>query len=391
MQCGSIAWSNRDKVSPRMRERATIGAVAKRAQVAASTVSRVLNGGYASPESRARVEAAIKELGFSPSLAAKSLRLGRAGTIGVVVETSQGAWFTQLLGGIEEELVQRKASVLLGSLALRGHYDASAVEAWIRDRRVDGVIIVRYGKRERPLLTGLQKASLPCVFIAPDERVRTSLVVRAMNREAGEKIAHHLLAFGHRHFWYVGGPTDSVDSQERLEGLVAGLATEGITLRSNSVLSADSYRAEDAIPAAQKWLKLPRKQAPTAVVLANDALAFGFMRVLLQAGVAIPEQVSIAGFDGVPEGALCWPGLTSMAQPVGEMGRYACNALMEMIEARTMRPYSTRDFPMEITIRESTGPAPHSADEDSRASSKREPAHRLLEKTPARAARSSRR
>ena len=375
-----------------MRERATIGAVAKRAQVAASTVSRVLNGGYASPESKARVEAAIKELGFSPSPAAKSLRLGRAGTIGVVVETSQGAWFTQLLGGIEEELVLRKASVLLGSLALRGHYDSAAVEAWIRERRVDGVIIVRYGKRERPLLTGLQKASLPCVFIAPDERVRTSLVVRAQNREAGEKITKHLLAFGHRNFWFVGGPSESVDSQERLEGLVSGLAAEGLSLRPTSVLSADSYRAEDAIPAAQKWLKLPRKQAPTAVVLANDALAFGFMRVLLQAGVSIPDEVSIAGFDGVPEGALCWPGLTSMAQPVGEMGRYACNALMEMIEARTTRPYSSRDFAMELTVRESTGPAPQAHEEDSRSTAtKREPAHRLLEKAKASSPRTSRR
>jgi LacI family transcriptional regulator len=373
-----------------MRERATIGLVAKRAQVAASTVSRVLNGGYASPESRARVEAAIKELGFSPSPAAKSLRLGRAGTIGVVVETSQGAWFTQLLGGIEEELVLRKASVLLGSLALRGHYDSAAVEAWIRERRVDGVIIVRYGKRERTLLNGLQKVGLPCVFIAPDERVRTSLVVRAQNREAGEKVAHHLLAFGHRQFWYVGGPADSVDSQERLEGLVSGLAVEGVTLRAGSVLSADSYRAEDAIPAAHRWLKVPRKQAPTAVVLANDALAFGFMRVLLQAGVGIPEEVSITGFDGVPEGALCWPGLTSMAQPVGEMGRYACNALMEMIEARTTRPYATRDFPMELTVRESTGPAPGVVAEDVRPA-KREAAHRLGEKTPARRARGNRR
>jgi DNA-binding LacI/PurR family transcriptional regulator len=96
-------------------------------------------------------------------------------------------------------------------------------------------------------------------------------------------------------------------------------------------------------------------------VLANDALAFGFMRTVLQAGVNVPGQVSITGFDGVPEGALCWPGLTSAAQPVQEMGRYACNALMDMIEARTIRPFAAREFPMELVVRESTGPAPASA------------------------------
>lgn len=341
-----------------MKERATIGTVAKRAQVAASTVSRVLNGGYASPEARARVEAAIKELGFAPSPAAKSLRLGRAGSIGLVVETSQGAWFTQLLGGVEEELIERHSSVLLGSLALRGHYDASAVEAWIRDRRVDGVIFVRFGKRERPLLNAVQKASIPCVFIAPDERVRAGLVVRAKNRDAGEKIAAHLLALGHRHVWFVGGPADAVDSQDRLAGLKQGLAQGGVQMRASDVQNANSFRAEDGIPAALRWIKAPAKQRPTAVVLANDALAFGFMRTVLQAGISVPGQVSIAGFDGVPEGALCWPGLTSVAQPVQEMGRYACNALMDMIEARSIRPFSAREFPMELVIRESTGPAP---------------------------------
>jgi LacI family transcriptional regulator len=344
-----------------MKERATIGVVAKRAQVAASTVSRVLNGGYASPEARARVEAAVKELGFAPSPAAKSLRLGRAGSIGLVVETSQGAWFTQLLGGIEEELIERQSSVLLGSLALRGHYDASTVESWMRERRVDGIIFVRYGRREKPLLTLGQKANIPCVFVAPDERVRSGLVVRAKNREAGERIAQHLLDLGHRHFWYVGGPSEAMDSQDRLAGLQQGLANAGITLKASEVQNAESFRAEDGIPAAQKWLKLPRKSAPTAVVLANDALAFGFMRTVLQAGVNVPGQVSITGFDGVPEGALCWPGLTSAAQPVQEMGRYACNALMDMIEARTVRPFAAREFPMELVVRESTGPVPAGA------------------------------
>jgi len=166
------------------RRRSTIIEVAARANVAFSTVSRVLNGGYASPEVRARVELAARELNYTPSPIARNLKTGRQGCIGVVVESSQCSWFTQVLGGIEEALADKTVSALLGSLNLRGSYDATTIERWIADRRVDGLIFARCTRREESLVAQARNAQLPMVFIAPDENFSAGPVFVARNREA---------------------------------------------------------------------------------------------------------------------------------------------------------------------------------------------------------------
>ena len=187
------------------RRRSTIIEVAARANVAFSTVSRVLNGGYASPEVRARVEQAARELNYTPSPIARNLKTGRQGCIGVVVESSQCSWFTQVLGGIEEALADKTVSALLGSLNLRGSYDSSTIERWIADRRVDGLIFARCTRREEGLVTQAREAQLPMVFIAPDENFAAGPVFVARNREAARTLTEHLIALGHRRFAFLGG------------------------------------------------------------------------------------------------------------------------------------------------------------------------------------------
>src|SRR5262249_2885166 len=152
-----------------------------------------------SEEVRERVERAIAQLGYTPSATARSLKLGRSGSIGVIVETSQGPWFAHLLGGIEEELSETQMSVQLGSLALRGHYDSRLVMSWIEDQRVDGLVFARAGKREQPIVQAAAAAKVPMAFIAPDEDFRVGHVFKAKNRSAGYDVAEHLLSLGHRH------------------------------------------------------------------------------------------------------------------------------------------------------------------------------------------------
>src|SRR5262245_16495963 len=203
----------------------TIVHVAERANVALSTVSRVLNGGYASQEVRTRVERVARELGYTPSPAARSLKSGRQGCIGVVVETSQGSWFTTILGGIEETLEAQSISVMLGSLALRGQYDSSAVLRWVRDRRVDGIIFVRCTAREKNLVDAARRSNLPVAFVAPDEHFEAGPIFGARNRDAAYALTEHLVSLGHTEFQFVGGPRDSVDTQDRLRGVRDALAT----------------------------------------------------------------------------------------------------------------------------------------------------------------------
>src|SRR5690242_13415856 len=209
------------------RRRSTIIEVAAKANVAFSTVSRVLNGGYASAEVRARVEQAARELNYSPSPIARNLKAGRQGCIGVVVESSQCSWFTQVLGGIEETLAEETVSALLGSLYPRGDYDPAVVERWIADRRVDGLIFARCTRHEQGLVEQARDAHIPMVFVAPDESFGAGPVFVARNREAGRNLAEHLMDLGHRRIGFLGGPERSVDARERLRGLEEALAARG--------------------------------------------------------------------------------------------------------------------------------------------------------------------
>ena len=338
-----------------LKRKATIIEVAERANVAFSTVSRVMNGGYASQKVRDRVERVARDIGYTPSSIARNLKMGRQGCIGVVTFTSQGSWFTQVLGGIEEALEEKTVSALLGSLALRGRYDSSIVARWIAERRVDGLIFVRCTVRERDLIESARKARLPMVFVAPDEHFSAGPVFGTHNREATFALSQHLLRLGHRRFGFLGGPEDSVDTRDRLRGLREGLAERNLTIDRGDIWYADSYGHTGGITFAQRWLSAKRIRAPTAVVCGNDDLAIGFLRTVLQNGVGVPGDVSVTGFDGVPEGALYWPGLTTVDQPSHDMGMAACKVLLRVIDGGGPSEIARTDLPARVVLRESTG------------------------------------
>lgn len=337
-----------------MLKKPTIATVAAHAGVAVSTVSRYLNGHYVSRPVRARLAAIIEEIGYSRSWTARNLSLGRRGSIGVVVDSSDDPWFVKFLKGIEEELATRDTSLMLASTELRNTYDPKLVLEWIRNRRVDGLIIAKAQRRERALFHAAIEAKLPVVAVVPDEHVTHVQVLRSNNLAAGSLVAHHLANLGHRAIAFAGGPKHSIDSKHRLRGLRDGLAYRGIRLLSGQVYSCESFEIEAGVAFAGSFLSRPLEV--TAIVMANDALAFGFMRVALRSGIRMPEQLSIIGFDGLPEGALLYPALTTVSQPMQEMGRVACQRLLESIGAPGR--IETIEFPMELLVRESTAPAP---------------------------------
>lgn len=341
------------------KDKPTIRAVAKRARVAVSTVSRVLNGGYASAAAKRRVELAIQELGFSPSITARSLVTGRSGCIGLVtlgeVAVSHSPWFSLILGGVEEQLAHSRISVLLSSLTVKGSYDSSAVSAWIQEHRVDGLIFSRYTKRERPLFKRAEQAGLPVVLIGPDVTEPTAFIVRCNNVEAGQLAAAHLVELGHRRIAYAGGPRESIDSRDRLKGLKAGLAGIGAALKDARVWFGPSYAPESGVAYAEQFLRQPTRTRPTAVVLGNDMMALGFLRTVLKKGLRVPDDVSVLGFDGIPEGARYWPGLTTVFQPAHQMGATSCRALLELIGGGAEDRPTSIQYDVQLVVRESTG------------------------------------
>lgn len=347
----------RRRAASSAKDKPTIRVVAERAQVAVSTVSRVLNGGYASAAAKGRVQLAIQELGYAPSITAQSLVTGRAGCIGVVSYTSQTTWFSQILAGVEEQLADSRQSVLLASLMLNGRYDSSTVAAWIQERRVDGLIFIRYTRREHGLFTAAVAAGLPVVLIGPDIKAPASSIVRCNNIEAGRIVAEHLVGLGHRKFSFAGGPKESIDTRDRHRGLTQALADQKIELPEKRVWFGPNYGPESGMEYALTFLATPPRARPSAVVMGNDAMALGFMRTVLQQGVKIPDDVSVVGFDGIPEGGLYWPGLTTVLQPAHRMGASGCRALLECMANPDLERTADVQYGVELVVRESTGEA----------------------------------
>ena len=336
-----------------MSKRPTIATVAERAGVAVSTVSRYLNGHYVSQDVRARLSDVIADLGYARSWTARNLSLGRRGSIGVVVDASDDPWFVQLLTGIEEELSTRDASLMLASLELRGKYDPAVVFEWIRSHRVDGLIVAKSRRRERGLFRAAADAKLPIIAVAPDESLPQVQLLRCNNVAGGQAVARHLVELGHRRVGFVGGPEHSIDSKHRLRGLEEGLEEAGFPLDPARIWTNQTWDTEAGGAFAREFLSHPLPV--TAIAFANDALAFGFMRVAHARGVRIPDDLSVVGFDGLPYGALWFPALTTVAQPMREMGRVACQRLFDTLAAPGR--IERIEFPVELLVRESTGPA----------------------------------
>ncbi len=337
-----------------MRQKPTIAQVAEQARVATSTVSRVLNGGYASPAVKTRVREVIRDLGYTPSLTARNLKLGRTGIIGVVVETSQSAWFTELLGGVEQRLADERTSLVLGSLSPRGQYQPGSVWSWIRERRVDGLIFARPGVEECALVDAAKSAGVAFACVSPEQDLTDGTTLRAMNRAAGRELARHLGGLGHERVAFFGGKERSLAMQDRLAGLVEGLRALGVTL--TDARFAEGSDGAAGVRHAQYWLSLAPAQAPTAAVLGNDTMALGFMRAVQQRGITIPDQLSVTGFEGLPEAELYWPGLTTMAEPLRQMGVDACELVLNELRGGEGPERVTRDYAMQLVARESTGP-----------------------------------
>jgi LacI family transcriptional regulator len=340
-------------VSRTSLKKPTIRVVAAEAGVAISTVSRYLNDDSVSPRMKARLSKVIESLGYKPSQTARNLSLGFKGCIGVVVDSIQDPWFTQLLTGMEEELQSRDTSLMLLSLELRDKYDPAIAFEWIDERRVDGLIIAKCHRHDKALVQAAVDAQLPIVAVAPDETLRDVSVLRADNIGAGRMLGAHLAEFGHRWVAFAGGPHASVESRHRLQGLREEVGKRGVQMRDEDVCFRASYEADEGAAFAQTFLR--RRTRPTAVVLGNDALAIGFIRAVQQQGINVPADLSVAGFDGIPEGAWSWPGLTTMAQPMREMGRDACRRLFLEIGAGEDR--TNVEYAMTLVVRESTSVA----------------------------------
>jgi DNA-binding LacI/PurR family transcriptional regulator len=320
--------------------------VAVLAGVSHQTVSRVINNhANVAATTRLRVLAAIEELGYRRNTAAVALVTGRSQTLGVVTLNSTLYGPASTLYGIEQAVMESKFFITVASL---GSTDRPAVRQAIGrlvDQGVDGIVVIAPLVSVAEALADLP-TDLPVVAVEGDPE--TDIDVVTVDQYAGAWSAtEHLLASGHRTVWHVAGPADWLEARQRVAGWKATLEQAG---REVPPPLRGDWSAKSGFEAGQILARMPEV---TAVFVGNDSMAVGLLRAFSEAGRDVPGDVSVVGFDDVPEAAYFSPSLTTVRQDFGEVGRRSLALLLDQIESGA-RPAQRQVVGTTLVVRDST-------------------------------------
>lgn len=335
---------------------ATIRDVADLAGVSVATVSRSLQQPErVSPKTRSRVISAIEQTGYQPNQMAVKFRSGKTHSLVVLVPTVANLFFARVISGMQEAAAQRGYTLLLGNTLGNPQIEAEYARM-VQTAQADGVIQLR---AFNPFVTDPSSGSGLLPMVNACEVLETSLcpTVTLDNRQAAATMTRHLLEHGHQRIALIKGPQASPLTQERLAGYQDALKQANIEFDPALLFDGD-FTLHAGYEAARQILAHP--QRPTAVFCENDETAIGAMQAIKEAGLKIPEDISIAGFDDISFAAFCDPPLTTIAQPAEEFGQTAVNLLVDVLTGKISKAPKVI-MPFELIIRHSTGPAPGAA------------------------------
>ncbi len=359
-----MAMSPRDERLEMKIAAVTIRDVAKESGFSSTTVSIVLNNAprarYIPAVTKKRIERAAEKLGYRPNLFARSLRSKRSHTVGVIVFDMTDPFCTLVLRGIENTLYQSSYLPILTDV----HNERSRFERYLEmllDRRVEALIVVaNWLFVDIDVLADLEKSSIPTVTIGRE--LKTDSVSSVMvDNELGARVAlEHLYSMGHRKIAFIRGPKTLADSAPRWKGIRIFAKSSGLELDARLVL--DLPESRHPLSSFEAGCKLTedlhkQKRQFTALMAFDDLTAFGAIRALAKAGLRVPEQCSVIGFDDVAASSLYTPPLTTVRQPMEIMGAMAVSIIVDGINAvQEKREVSAvhRNVAPELAVREST-------------------------------------
>jgi LacI family transcriptional regulator len=299
--------------------------VARLAGTSPAVVSYVLNGGPrpVSAQTRARVLAAVEQLGYRPNGIARSLRMSRTMTLGLVIPDNANPFFAELARAIEEESFAQGYTLLIGNAAENDERQTAYVRTFLA-RQVDGLFIVP-AHGTAGFLGELDRARTPWICLDRQVPGAAAPGVLVDNRGGAYTATRHLLDHGRRRIACIGGPEDVMPATDRVSGWRDALDEEGISRRAMSVTHS-SFGRRGGYGAARELLAGPER--PDAIFVASDEQAVGVLRAIAEARLRCPDDVAVASFDGIPGAAYTTPALTTMAQPFAALGRAAVAHLL---------------------------------------------------------------
>lgn len=330
--------------------RVTIREVAKRAGVSHQTVSRVINN---SPEvaasTREQVQRAIAELNYHPNAQAVSLSRDRSDIVGMIVNNARDAFFAQIIDGACQVLSARGRFMLLASTDHATQPEA--IETLLRSRRIDGMIIVLPLEISLEHAARLAESRLPLVLVDFQYDLDVDHVA-VDNFQGAYSATEHLIKLGHRRIAIICGRRDIPVGEIRLDGYRAALEHYGLPYDPALIMPGDFSVASGAA-AMERLLEVDPR--PTAVFACDDPMAFGALAVLYRHGLRVPGDISVIGFDDIPEARHCVPPLTTIRQPLREMGEIAGNHICQVIDGFTSDRLRLT-VSTELVLRETTAP-----------------------------------
>jgi LacI family transcriptional regulator len=342
-----VRTSSPSSLMKRSRKNITIQDVAQAAGVSVSTVSRVLNNkNDVALETLAKIQCVIKELGYASSLAARGMRSHHTHVIGLILPDVQSPYCFEIMKGVNQVIAGAEYDLIIYTNGASWHTSAAEQETYyvnlLNGNIVDGVIVVTP--------TALKFGTdAPLVIIDPNNENPNLPGVLSTNYEGAREAIAYLTGLGHRRIGHITGRSDLVSARQRLQGYKDGLAAAGIPLDETLVQTGD-YFSETAVKCAEALLALDFP--PTAIFAANDQSAIGIYRAAAQAGVRIPQDLSVIGFDNLLETAYLNPPLTTIDQFIAALGTAATEMILKLVNGESLDE-KLRIIPTRLVVRES--------------------------------------
>ena len=334
----------------------TIKDVAKQAGVSHSTVSRALHGSpLISEETVERICQIANEMGYSPSAAARSLRTNRSHALGVIVSTIDDPFFSEILQGIEEVAQEHGYSMLMAA-SQRDPKREQAIVQDMRERHVDGLIICS-ASFSSPQRRNLLEYGIPIVMVNNQAAEEYRYSIYHDDVDGSRQVTRYLIELGHKRIAYLGNSLSGRTTQDRLTGFRRELDATGLTIPTEYVYEVPGGLPEDGLIALEHFMDLPRR--PTAIFCFNDMLAIGVLNGLQVAGIQVPEDISVVGFDNIVFSAYTNPPLTTLDQPKRYIGAEAAHLTLGLLEPHTVEePLEKKIQKLKgnLLIRQSTAP-----------------------------------
>ncbi len=319
------------------------------------TVSRVINNeAHVREKTRLKVERAIQKLGYRPNLSARSLASTRSYLIGLFYDNHSAGYLIEIQNGALRTSRAEGYDLVIHPCHYEDPELVTSISSMIESKLVDGLILTPPLSDMKPLLKALDRLAIPFALIAPADASDHDRSVYTTDQDACAEMTRYLASMGHRRIGFVIGHPDHGAVGNRYLGYRDGLKSSGMKHDRQLVRQGDNS-FESGEECGRRLLSL--EDRPTAIFASNDDMAAGVMKVAHEMGLAIPEDLSVAGFDDIALARQIWPSLTTIRQPMDEMAVRATALLLRRIRGDADNDIE-HTIPSTLVIRDSTGPGP---------------------------------